>query len=219
MKNRFKLILLLALTSIMSCSSGSEDEASAKLSMDIGNASALLIPAPTYSCEERAKGTLSGTGSVGKSYFELPIPTITWSGTAGVDDLSEVRLVLLQFKIEAPQVGKYECTLSGATLGILFWDTSTDANGVVTVSTWDQKLGLYSGLAVNSTKDIPAKGYTGCNIICGGLSIPEGTGRFTVKGRWELFGVQKRYTDATKSSYEEFPLKVNGDFSVQNPLD
>ena len=216
MKNRFKLILLLALTSIMSCSSGSEDEASAKLSMDIGNASALLIPAPTFSCEEQAKGSLSGTGSVGKSYFRLPNPTITWAGT---DAFSEVRLVLLQFKIEAPQVGKYECTLSGATLGILFWDTATDANGVVTVSTWDQKLGFDSALNVTTTKDIPGKGFTKCDIICGGMTVPEGTGRFTVKGRWELFGVQRKYTDATKTSYEEFPLKVNGDFSVQNPLD
>jgi hypothetical protein len=115
----------------------------------------------------------------------------------------------------------FECTLSGASLGILFYKTATDANGTVTVTTWDQKLGFDAAVNVSTTKDLTSttNGFKKCDIICGGVSVPTKTGRFTVKGRWELFGVQRKYATAAKDDFEEFPLKINGDFAVQNPLD
>lgn len=217
MKLKLILIVLVSIASLTSCSSSSEDEASGNLSMDIGDSPALLIPASTYSCEETAKGALIGSGAVGKSYFRLPTPNISWGGDT---TLSEIRLVLLNFKVEAPQM-KYECTLSGSTLGILFYKTVTDSNGTVTVVTWDQKLGFDAAVNVSKTKDLTSttNGYKKCDIICGGVSIAEGVGRFTVKGKWELFGVQRIYKDINKEEFEEKPLKINGDFSVSNPLD
>lgn len=219
MRLKLLLVSLVAIASLTSCSSGSdaESEASSNLTMDIGSSPALLIPAPTYSCEEVAKGSLVGTGAISKSYFRLPSPNITWSGT---DALSEIRLVLLNFKVDTAQM-KYECTLSGATLGILFYKTSTDSNGTVTVTTWDQKLGFDAAVNVTTTRDLTSttNNFKKCEIICGGVTLPTGTGRFTAKGRWELFGVQRKYKDATKNDFEEFPLKINGDFSVSNPLD
>lgn len=217
MKLKLILTVLVSIASFTSCSGGSEDEASANLTMSIGDSPALLIPAPTYSCEEIAKGALVGSGAVGKSYFRLPAPNISWKGDT---TLSEIRLVLLNLKVDAPQM-KYECTLSGATLGILFYKTIMDANGTVTVLTWDQKLGFDAAVNVSTTKDLTSttNGYKKCDIICGGVNITEGTGRFTVKGQWELFGVQRIYKDTNKEEFEEKPLKINGDFSVSNPLD
>lgn len=218
MRLKFLLIGLVSLASLMSCSSSKDDEASQNLTMDLSSSSsALLIPAPTYSCEEIAKGSLVGTGAISKSYFRLPSPNITWKGDTS---LSEIRLVLLSFKIDTAPMKGFECTLSGASLGILFYKTATDANGIVTVTTWDQKLGFDAAVNVSTTKDLTSttNGFKKCDIICGGVSVPTGTGRFTVKGRWELFGVQRKYATAAKDDFEEFPLKINGDFAVQNPL-
>lgn len=217
MKLKFLLVFLVSLASLTSCSSNKDDEASQNLTMDIGNSPALIIPATTFSCEEVAKGSFVGSGAVAKSYFRLPSPNITWSGDTA---LSEIRLVLLNFKVDTAQL-KYECTLSGATLGILFYKTSTDSNGTVTVTTWDQKLGFDAAVGVSTTRDLTSttNGFKKCEIICGGVTLATGAGRFTAKGRWELFGVQRKYKDATKNDFEEFPLKINGDFSVSNPLD
>lgn len=218
MRLKLLLVSLVSIASLMSCSTSKDEEVSQYLSMDLSSSSpALLIPAQTYSCEEVAKGALVGNGAISKSYFRLPSPNISWSGDTS---LSEIRLVLLNLKVDTAQM-KYECTLSGSSLGILFYKTSTDSNGTVTVTTWDQKLGFDAAVNVSTTKDLTSttNGFKKCDIICGGVSLATGTGRFTAKGRWELFGVQRKYKTASKDEFEEFPLKINGDFSVSNPLD
>ncbi|MCB0370464.1 MAG: hypothetical protein KDD45_13825, partial [Bdellovibrionales bacterium] len=63
------------------------------------------------------------------------------------------------------------------------------------------------------TGTLPSK----CPIKCGGINT-DGVGIFKANGTWELFGVQRKYTDASQQDYEEFPLKVTGKFSVSKPI-
>ncbi|NUM57045.1 MAG: hypothetical protein HUU56_00360 [Bdellovibrionaceae bacterium] len=205
---RIKLFVVL----IMLLGCGSKDDSSDNLKVDISSSAATIIPSTTPSCDEVSKNSWSNGGSI-KNYFEISTPTFTWLGSAN----SEVRVEVLKFTVETAQLGKFECTLASTTLGLLYYKSGKDVNGNAIVSAWDLKLGYNSTDAITSTSELKAKSYSSCSIRCGGVAVKEGSGKFTAKGKWELLAIEKRYNDA-KTSYEEVPLKVTGDFSVQNPF-
>lgn len=221
MKYFIRVLLSLFTISYLSCSGKSESESAKYLTMEIGKSSAILIPSPatTLSCDQIAKGQTS-TGSITGSYFTLPNPVIKWSETA-TPDLSEVRVVALKFSLKSPKIGgEYNCIFSDLALGSLYYKTTIDGQTVTTV-VWDAKLGKNSAAQKNSTAEIllPAGALNPCDIKCGGINIPKGSGLFSVTGIWELFAVQRKYPSADSVDYEETPIKITGSFTVDNVLE
>ncbi|OYZ21196.1 MAG: hypothetical protein B7Y39_09670 [Bdellovibrio sp. 28-41-41] len=219
MKNCFKIILASLALSFLSCSGGSDEDNSKYLTFELGSKTAILIPAPavTSSCEQLSKLD-SSTGSVAGTYFSLGNPTIRWTLTENAA-LSEVRIVALKLILKSPKVGgEYSCIFSDIALGSLYYKV-TQSDGVVTTARWDGSLGTVAGGTLNSTGDlITTSGFTGCNIKCGGISVPTNAGKFTVNGIWEIIGVQKKYKSAERVEYDEFPLRTQGEFSVESVL-
>ncbi len=207
---KIKIVSLLVFSILLGCSSSGDDD-SDKLKVEISSGVNNIIPSSTRSCDEEAKGTLVA-GSI-SNYFEVPSPVIAWQGNA----TSEVRVEVLRLTVDSPQIGKYECTLSSSSLNILFWKREYDKDKNVLVSSWDHHLGANSADTITSTSELKAKGYTSCPIKCGGVSIKKDSLKFTAKGKWELIAIEKRFS-ADNSSYEEIPLKVTGEFKVQNPF-
>jgi hypothetical protein len=222
MKSFLKIILATLCLSFLSCSSDTEDDASALLKVEISESPAIIIPAPatTLSCEQIAKGDLT-KGSIAGAYFTLPNPSFTWNQPE-TETLSEVRILVLKMTIKSAQMGgEYSCIFSDIALGTLYFDRDTTSSETVVVNGWDGKLynrstaGKYA-----STKTMVSTGaFSACDIKCGGISIPTGSGQFSATGQWEVIAVQKKYSTMDNSgTYEEFPLKVQGTFNVQNTL-
>lgn len=217
MKNGLKIILAAITLGLFSCSS-SDDDNSQYLTFELGSKSGILIPAPatTQSCEQLSKGETS-TGSVTGAYFSLGNPNFRWT----LDDggLSEVRIVAVKLTMKSPKVGgEYSCIFSDVALGSLYYKITQSAGGNVT-EIWNGILGKSGNKTLTSAKDlITSSGYTGCNLKCGSITIPTGTGVFSVTGTWEVLGVQKKYKSADSTDYKELPLKVQGDFTVESLL-
>lgn len=214
MRNVIKILLVFFACSYVSCSQ-EKDENSENLVVDLGKASAILIPAPatTRSCEELAKGD-TGAGSIAGAYFTLPNPKITWKLT---DPLSEIRVVVLKLSLNSQKVGgEYSCLFSDVALGSMYYSLAAKGDEIV-VSTWNGNLGR--GTSISSTQDlIDSLGFTACSLKCGGITIPPGSKQFSVSGQWELLAVRKKYAAEGSDEFEETPIKVTGDFSVENSL-
>lgn len=217
MKNGLKIILAAITLGLFSCSS-SDDDNSQYLTFELGSKSGILIPAPatTQSCEQLSKGE-TGVGSVSGAYFSLGNPNFRWT----LDDggLSEVRIIAVKLSMKSPKIGgEYSCIFSDVALGSLYYKITPSAAGNVT-GIWSGLLGKTGSGTLPSTKDlITSNSYTGCSLKCGGVTIPEGSGVFSVTGTWEVLGVQKKYKSADSTDYKELPLKVQGDFTVQSLL-
>lgn len=219
MKNCFKILLAALALSFLSCSSSDEDN-SKYLTFDLGSKSAILIPSPavTQSCEQLSKLD-SGAGAVSGAYFALGNPTIRWTLTENAA-LSEVRIVALKLVLKSPKIGgDYSCLFSDLALQSLYYKVQRQGDVIETLR-WDGNLGTIAGATLNSTADlITANGFTGCNIKCGGVTIPKNAGRFSINGTWEIIGVQKKYKSTGSLEYEEFPLRTQGEFTVESVLD
>ena len=217
MKNVFKILIALTALSFLSCS-GSDDDNSKYLTFELGSKSGILIPKPavTSSCEQLAKGQTS-SGSVTGAYFELGNPTFKW--TLEDTSLSEVRIVALKLSIKSPKVGgDYSCVFSDVALGSLYYKSEL-VSGNYVYSFWNGGLGTTGATTLLSTNTLISKnGFTACNLKCGGVNILDKAGQFSVNGTWEVFGVQKRYKTTEKTDYEEFPLKTQGEFTVENVI-
>jgi hypothetical protein len=219
MKNCFKIILAGLALSFLSCSGGGDEDNSKYLTFDLGSKTAILIPAPavTSSCEQLSKMDV-GTGSVAGSYFALGNPTIRWTLTENAA-LSEVRIVALKLTLKSPNIGgEYSCVFSDLALQSLYYKVSQSSSGVVSTTRWDGNLGTVVGTTLNSTAELITNGFTGCSIKCGGISVPANAGKFTVNGVWEIIGVQKKYKSSGSLEYDEFPLRTQGEFSVDSVL-
>lgn len=183
------------------------NSASEQLQVNIGGkVPALLIPATTYSCMEVASGNLTGQGNIKKNYFRLPSPDFKWRG----DKNSSVSIEMIRFSMNNSEVGQYECVHAGTDLGSLFYKTSMDSMGNVKAYFWERVLGLSS---YQSSSDIVNSGYKKCELICGGVNYAPNSGKFTVDGQWEIYGVERKYS----SSYElieENPIYKKGDFKL-----
>lgn len=220
MKNFLKILLIAFTFGFYSCGK-SDSDASKYLTMDIGNAAGILIPAPatTQSCDEMSKGT-ADKGSVAGAYFTLPNPVFRW--TEQDPSLSEVRVIILKLSLKSPKLGgEYNCTFSDTALGTLYYKKvavpgSTESTEI---RIWNGLLGK-AGSAGFTSSDVLSKeqGFTACNIKCGGLSVPPNSGQFGVSGTWEVVAVQKKFKAADSTAYEEFPIKIQGSFSVDNVL-
>ncbi len=226
MKYYYKILLALLSFGYLSCSSNSDDDASKYLTVDMGKSSAILIPAPatTLSCEQIAKSDTS-SGAIAGSYFTLPNPSISWTGDAKYEEaLSEVRVVVLKFTLKSPKVGgEYACVFSDSALRALFYKTTAVVGTTVDVKTWDGRLGKNSESKTLTTRALTAGDattkFSPCDIKCGGVNVPKGTGEFSVTGEYELLAIQKKYAStAASSDYEEFPIKITGSFTVDNTL-
>jgi|JI9StandDraft_1071089.scaffolds.fasta_scaffold122646_2 hypothetical protein len=220
MKNCFKIILAGLALSFLSCSGGGDEDNSKYLTFDLGSKTAILIPAPavTQSCEQLSKMD-SSAGSVSGAYFSLGNPTISWTLKENAE-LSEVRVVALKLVLKSPKVGgDYSCIFSDLALQSLYYKVQKDGDVIETLR-WDGNLGTVAGSTLSSTAELVAtNGFTGCNIKCGGVSVPKNSGRFAVSGTWEIIGVQKKYKTPEKLDYEEFPLRTQGEFTVESVLD
>lgn len=214
MRNVIKILLVFFACSYVSCSQ-EKDENSENLAVDLGKASAIVIPAPatTRSCEELAKGD-TGAGSIAGAYFTLPNPKITWKLN---DPLSEIRVVVLKLNLKSPKIGgEYNCIYSDVALGSMYYKIDATGEQIV-ISTWNGYLGR--GTSITSTQDlIDSLSFTSCPLKCGGMTIPPGTKQFSVTGQWELLAVRKKYVAEGSDEFEETPIKVTGDFSVENSL-
>lgn len=220
MKNVYKILIAITAMGLLSCGKEDKDDPSNFLKMDIGSSASILIPSPatTLSCEQIAKGD-TASGAIAGSYFTLPNPVIEWTKSEAVP--SEIRVVVLKFTLKSPGFGsEYTCTFSDLTLGSLFF--KRDAIGEnIAIRTWDGKLGRNSaaGVGVVSTRTmVESDTFDPCDIKCGGISLKKGVGLFSVTGTWELLAVQKKYESTTSNTYEEFPIKVQGSFTVDNVL-
>ena len=182
-----------------------------------GKSNAIIIPSPatTLSCGDIASGKISA-GSIGGGYFTLPAPDIKW---AGDQQLSEVRIDAIVFRINSKYIngGDYKCVHAGPALGSMFYRRMTNGS-TIQVQIWDQKLGLYSQNTVTSTSELK-NSFNSCDIICGGLAIPYDAPKFAARGTWELFGVNRQYEALGSQKYNEYPLRVRGQFKVQNVID
>lgn len=218
MKYYTRVLLLFLCLNFLSCSGSSDDDNSSLLSVDIGSSSAILIPAPaaTQSCEQESRGETTA-GTVAGSYFTMPNPIIKWTEAANIATTnSEVSIVVLKFTLNSAQVsGEYSCIFSDTGLNNLYYKR-TSLGQTVEVLTWDGKLGKNSAAQIISTTELKTAGLTPCALKCGGVTVPKGTGPFSVTGEWELLAVQRKYSSS--GSYEEFPLKVTGTFTVENTL-
>lgn len=220
MKNTYKFFLSLLSLCYLSCSGNKEADPSDNLTMDIGTSASVIIPAPatTLSCDQLSKGE-SSTGAISGAYFTVPNPRITWKNP---DKVSDVRIVVLRLTLKSPKLGgEYTCTFSDLGIGALFYKITSVGNQPVAVL-WDARLGPRSSSGINTTTDLVSqKSFTPCDIKCGGMAIPKNAGLFSVTGTWELLAVQKKYAseDPNETSYEEFPIKVVGSFTVDNVLD
>lgn len=214
MRNVIKILLVFFACSYVSCSQ-EKDENSENLVVDLGKASAVIIPAPatTRSCEQIAKGDV-GTGAIAGAYFTLPNPKISWKLN---DPLSEIRVVVLKLSLKSPKIGgEYNCIYSDLALGSMYYSLASEGDQLI-VGTWNGYLGR--GTSITSTQDlIDSLGHTACPLKCGGISIPPGTKQFSVTGQWELLAVRKKYVAEGSDEFEETPIKVMGDFSVENSL-
>lgn len=182
--------------------------ASEQLLVNIGGkVPALLIPATTYSCMEIASGSLNGEGSIKKNYFRLPSPDLKWTG----DKNSSVAIDMIRFTMNAPQVGQYECIHSGTKLGSLFYRTTTDANGKISVNFWNGILGQWS--YGSTSAEVVAQGFNKCELICGGVNFPQNSGKFMIDGKWELYAVERKYSSSNEL-LEENPIYKKGNFKV-----
>lgn len=219
MKNALKVILIVLVCGYVSCS-GKKDESTENFVVDMGSSTAQLIPKPaaTSSCEQLAKGDLA-TGAVAGAYFTLPNPKISWTLPADKDSpyLSEVRVVALKLSLKSPKVGgDYSCVFSDLSLGSMYYKSIPAGDGNFLIYYWDTILGK-GALAGNSTQNlITSHGYSACPLKCGGITVPPNTGQFSVTGVWEILAVRKKYTSET--DYEEIPIKVQGDFTVNSVL-
>lgn len=216
MGNSIRILLSLFAFAYLSCSSNKADDPSNFLKMDFGKSNAVLIPAPssTRSCEQQAKGDVTGGGITG-SYFSLPNPKIEWTG----DQLfSEIRMVVFKLTLKSPKIGgEYSCIFSDTGIKMLYYKSETvSGSDVLKITPWD---GIF-GFANSNFSTKKLDGFTPCEIRCGGMTIPKNAGTFSVTGDWELIAVQKKYSAAgdTNSEYEEFPIKVTGSFTVENAL-
>lgn len=219
MKNVFKILFAAFALSYVSCSGGDEEDNSKYLTFELGSKNGILIPAPavTSSCEQLSKGD-SGTGAITGAYFSLGSPTFRWTLVEN-PVLSEVRIVAVKLSLKSPKIGgEYTCTFSDTSLGATYYKVSR-ADGVVLTTIWDGLLGKAGTTTLTDTKElITSNGYTGCSLKCGGISIPVGAERFSISGIWEVFGVQKKYNSEGSTEYKELPLKIQGDFTVENVL-
>lgn len=225
MKSVYNTLLALTVVGLLSCSNDGKDDPSQYLTMDIGKSAAILIPAPakTLSCEQIAKGDTS-SGAINGAYFALPTPNIQWTKNEIMDDKvtnnpSEIRIVVLKFTLLSPALGgEYTCIFSDLNLGSLFFKRSAIGQNIA-ISTWDGLLGRNSGSGTTSTKAMTDNDtFEPCLLKCGGINLRPNTGQFSVTGTWEMLAVQKKYQSPTTSDYEEFPIKVQGSFTVDNVL-
>jgi hypothetical protein len=218
MKNVFKLILASVALSFLSCSGG-EDDSSQYLTFELGSKSGILIPAPatTSSCEQIAKGDLS-KGVVSGAYFSLGNPTFRWILKED-PALSEILIIALKLSLKSPRIGgDYSCIFADASLGSLYYKTESTGT-IITYDIWNGLLGRTETATLNSTADLIAtEGFSGCSLKCGGISIPENSGKFSVTGTWEVLAVRKKYKSKDSDEFEEIPIKVQGDFQVENLL-
>lgn len=202
----------ILLMSLIASASLQANQASDNLSVNIGgDVPALLIPATTYSCMEIASGNLQGQGEIKKNYFRFPNPDIKWAG----DKNSNIYIDMIRLTMSSPEMGQYQCIHSGTQLGSLFYKYYTSADGKIYSSFWDRTLGLNSFM---STKDIVTSGFHKCDMICGGVTLAEGSGKFTVDGQWEVFGVERKYS-SSNDVIEENPIYKKGNFKVSNVVE
>lgn len=218
MKRVFKILLMAAVFGLLSCSSD-KDDTSKYLAMDIGSGNGVILPAPatTQSCQQLSVGEAAATGAITGAYFTLPNPVFTWTGPS--PELSEVRVVVLKLTLKSPKVGgEYSCLFSDTALGSMYFKRIPIGDTTETLI-WDGILGKTTASVRNSTQElITGSAFTACTLRCGGLTLPENAGQFTVTGIWEVLAVEKKYKSANSTDYDEFPIKIQGDFSVQSIL-
>lgn len=193
MKNVVKYFLGIALigSALLSCSKGQESE----LSIDVSSSKeAYVFPRATQSCTNRVALLLNSeaqpTKDISKFWFALPLPTLSWSNTTDTFYMDHIKVEVKGANISG------SCTFAEEDVLAIYYDFS--ATATPSAGVWNGAIG--PGLSRAA----------GCNLICGGISVPNEDLASTASGLLTVVGYQR------DSQGNEKPVRTTKTFSVRN---
>lgn len=178
------LLLILSSLSVLTCSKAEKSD----LTLNMINESTYLISASGQSCLNKMAVDLDPsenemTYDVSGQYFSYNGATLSWANTQNT-----AYVVAIKFEFTGKNL-EYACTIAGEELLAVFYDKDSNAQ-------WD------GSIAKADSATTPREQPALCTIRCGGVTIPDGTNPFTVRGKVTVIGYERT------PSGEEKPLKT-----------